>query len=400
MLKMRFVVPAILLFVMTGCLNPQAGDVPFTPPYHRKEINRPLAGDLNVAIYIDVETQNPLNVGDYILEDGRPYFDFVILGAARMMRPAGGRDIVLYLPPGLQHVLNNRHIYIDPLRRMGIRVLLSIKGGGDDVSFGNVREQEDDDNPALVDATFFLRRFARTINDHVAFFMLDGVELFDTGGARLPPNRYTYPYPDGSFEGHPDMDRYPDLTWLSGGQQMSFLTLLIRQHQHMAFLQDTMIFIREINHGAHIYYEPSLFESRSSYVNFLYNNDFWSFGSSRQQEYGRFSMIPNADSDYHLYGPLSIDMGGLTPPVYCVDGNDIGTFSELLRDLPQNFVFLFYNGLLPSSEEDDRFLDTRPDSPTFGQRLTQADIMSITSEIMLGQRIEVRPGGGDHRATW
>ena len=401
MVKKYFAASAFSLFVLTACLNPQAGEVPIPLPWNLKPIDRPSGGHLVAAVYIDAEKHNPLNAGYYLLEDGTPFFDFVILGAAQMKRPAGGREVQLYLPPGLRHVLENRRTYIDPLRRMGIRVLLSISGGADDVSFGNIREFEDEINPDIEDPTFFLRLFARTINDYAAFFLLDGVELFDTGGARSPHDPDTFPYPDGEFEGIDGIDRYPDLTWHAGGQQMSFLTLLIRQHEHMAFLGETMIFVREINHGAHIYHEPSLFESRTSYVNFLYNNDFWSFGSSRAMD-GRFSMIPEMRDEYALYGPLSIDLGGLSPPVYDVtgEGNDIGTFSELYRTLPENFVFVFYNGLMPSSEEDDRFMDIRPDSPTYNEQLTQADIMSITSEILLGQRVEVTPGGGNRQANW
>lgn len=408
MLKKFLVILALFLFAFTGCLNPQAGEVPFYVPHERTLKMRIGGGALAVAVYVDVERHNPLNAGDYFLEDGTPFFNFVILGAAQMRHLPDGRRVTLYLPPGLRHVLNNRRTYIEPLQRMGIRVLLGITGGQDDVTFGNIRRPEDDIDINLPNMNFFPMDFAETISGFIAFYHLDGVELIDTNAARIPHNMVTFPYPDGSFEGFPDMGLYHDdpdgatTAWLHGGQQMSFLTLLIRLHEHMISLFDRMIIIREVNFGAYISAEPATFEDRSMYVNYFINNDFAYFGSTRanREDPDRLSIIPGIDNDYAAYGPLSIDLGGITPPLYNTEGNNIVRFSEKLRDDPRRFRIMFYNGLMPSSEEDDRFNDTRPASPTFGQQLTQADIMSVTSEMLFGQRVTRAEGAGNHQRTW
>ncbi|GHV89229.1 hypothetical protein AGMMS50267_15890 [Spirochaetia bacterium] len=101
-----------------------------------------------------------------------------------------------------------------------------------------------------------------------------------------------------------------------------------------------------------------------------------------------------------MYGPLSVDLENIVPPIYDTTGNDqdITGFSDQLANASEWYGLIFYNNLKPISQEDNALLDTRPGSPTLGSRLTQADYFSITSEKVFGCRVVCT--GGDHPKTW
>jgi hypothetical protein len=443
--KLLLIIIAALPMVFAGCPELQPGIVPVPKmeieKWAVKTDGREYAQQ--VACYIDVEKYNPLNAGDYYLGDidGPTYFDFVILGAAQLKRPAGTRIVTLYIPPGLQYVLDNRQTYIEPLRYKGIKVLLGITGGQDDVSFGNIILPED---YTLTKEEYYLLEFGEYISNFVALYRLDGVEFFDTNTARLPLNINTYPYPDGTFEGHNidkyTIDDYPDgdgprlkidawgmmgggkdnIPYSSGSRQISYLALILREASNGYFsdIADSFIFVREINFGAYLSAQPKLFTRSSYYVNYFVNSDYSSFGSSNprwecldcREEIvlrGDFPVCPYCFSDnmeegdhqgkstipevpLDQYGPLAIDLGGITPPLSDPEGNDIEGYTQLFLDSDDIYGVLFYNDLMPASEESD---------PRFGG-LTQDKIMSISSRMIYKDNPEVVRDGGNRPKAW
>ena len=72
----------------------------------------------------------------------------------------------------------------------------------------------------------------------------------------------------------------------------------------------------------------------------------------------------------------------MTPPVSDLEGNDIEGFSHAFMESEVCYELLFYQGLAPASAETDS---------RFGG-LTQAEIFSISSEIIFGYRV-TRNGG-------
>jgi len=449
--KFYFAVFVLLALAFSGCVDPQPGETPvvmyknrerqYRPQVDRNgnpvldEDGNPVIKDYPITIvcFVDVENQNPLNAGDYLLEDGGPYFDIVILGSAQIKRPGGPKAAVeLFIPPGLQYVLNNRNKYIVPMQRMGIKVVLGITGGQDDISFGNIKGEEDDKAP---NPDFYMIAFANKISEFLQQYQLDGVELYDTNAAKDPPDLDTYPYPDGGFEGWPEIDRFPDtergryenrMAWgnipedmwsgSGGGLQLAVLCKRIRgsSNEYMKKLEETLILVRDRNYGAYIAPEPVVFDFRNAYVNYYISYEYDVFGASRGKQGSKMpngmEPIPVGGSsieamEYNLFGPLSIDLVTVTPPIYDAAGNDIDGFSDLFMEYPKRdfteeeyYGLIFYNGLMAASDEGDRFRDTRPGSPTEGENLTQADIFSISSEKIMRQKV-IRLGG-NHQKTW
>ena len=403
---------------------------------------------LRIATFIDVENHNPLNSGDYYLEDRTPFFDFVILGAAQIRRPDGPNTrINLYIPSGLQHVLDNAETFIRPLQRKGIKVLVSITGGRDNISFGNIM---DDDSYSLEEGhDHFLILLGQDIASLAAMYLLDGVELFDTAAARLPVTCIDeYPYPDSSFEGdtfnEQPIDKFPhpwqweerQRAWgmyvvgevnTGGGHQLLLLAQAMRQRHHYLdegqHYSERPIIVREINQGAFVTFEPRAFATRLEFINFYINSEYGSFGSSRvielvngrpefeTDDYGnRVPIIRSLGGTgrssisqmvYSEYAPFSINL--LSPAIYCEDGNDIERFTDrfldgIVEERRQNFGLIFYNNLRAISAIDEGYIDTRPESPAFGQPLSQADVFSITSEVLFGQRVITT--NADRPITW
>lgn len=202
---------ALLLGILGGCPSPQAGDLPFDPPDYVKMAVWPNGAPypLRAACYIDVEKYNPLNTLDYTLdnEERTPYFDYVILGPAQIKKGKDGKGAVLFCPPALRTVLDQRKTFIVPLQRRGIRVLLGISGGADDISFGSIEDLYFQPL-ANYDVHFYQQNLADEINQFLTYYNLDGVEFCDTGAAKST-DPVTYPYPDGSYEGV-TVDKYDD----------------------------------------------------------------------------------------------------------------------------------------------------------------------------------------------
>ena len=445
MLK-KVLIFGLFVLCLTGCRITE-GHIPDIPEVQRKWMTKPDGSRhmVQVAIYIDAENTNPLNAGDYFLKEtnGPPYFDIVILGAAQIKRPAGSRFVSLYIPPGLQNVLNNRAALLRPLQNKGIKVLLAITGGNDNVSFGNI-VLEEFINDREFDEMLPIKEFSKMVNDFLEMYQLDGVEFIDTNTIKEPASPDTYIYPDATFEGH-KIDgqlivKFPDNPWarveawgmhdggegnhtslVVGSKQFCVLTAYLRRYSD--YMKDTQrpVIVREINYGAYIVEEPTLFTIRESYVNFHINSEFHSFGVSapfmicracgfKLTLRGDWPACPRCmnetleiDADHpgrsvtpllkpEHYSPLSIDLNTITPPLYDAGGSDIEGFSKLFVNAPDRYTLMFYNGLVRASveETDDRFIDTRPGSS--GGRLTQADIFSITSEILFGEKV-IRTNG-------
>ena len=83
------------------------------------------------VVYIEVNDCNPLNVLEYNLEDGTPFFDAVILFAANINYDAVNDVVYLHNNPNVQALLDNSETFIQPLRKKGIKVYLGLLGNHD-----------------------------------------------------------------------------------------------------------------------------------------------------------------------------------------------------------------------------------------------------------------------------
>ena len=81
--------------------------------------------------YFEVNDCNPLNAIEYILEDGQPFFDAVVLFAGNINWSAGQERVIMSANPNVQALLDNSEELLQPLRKKGIKVLLDILGNHD-----------------------------------------------------------------------------------------------------------------------------------------------------------------------------------------------------------------------------------------------------------------------------
>lgn len=81
--------------------------------------------------YFEVNDCNPLNALEYVLEDGQPFFDAVVLFAGNINWDASKQKVYMSANPNIQALLDNSETLLQPLRKKGIKVLLDILGNHD-----------------------------------------------------------------------------------------------------------------------------------------------------------------------------------------------------------------------------------------------------------------------------
>ena len=91
-----------------------------------------------ISVYIETNDVNPLNAGDYMLEDGTAFFDIVELFASNINKDKNGNP-TLFLNDKLANILENGGVekYVRPLQEKGIRVLLSVIGNWQHIGLAN-----------------------------------------------------------------------------------------------------------------------------------------------------------------------------------------------------------------------------------------------------------------------
>jgi hypothetical protein len=156
---------------------------------------------VKTAVYIEVNDHNPLNAGNYVLDDGTYLFDYVILFAAniRNRNPNGDGIIAPYvhLNENVKYLLDNRAKYIKPLQDKGIKVILGLLGDHDGVSFGTMDDTQ-------------IAAFATDVKRVLDLYQLDGVDFDDEWGSKEDwdnwTNNYGIPSPNSIWT-------YPTSTW-------------------------------------------------------------------------------------------------------------------------------------------------------------------------------------------
>lgn len=89
------------------------------------------------VVYVEVNDVNPLNAGEYLLPDGKPFFTHVILFASNIRGDASG-NVHNYNNPNNAAILGNPAKYIKPLRDKGIKVLMGNLGDHTGAGFANL----------------------------------------------------------------------------------------------------------------------------------------------------------------------------------------------------------------------------------------------------------------------
>ena len=126
------------------------------------------------VVYIEVNDCNPLNLLEYNLEDGTPFFDAVILFAANINYDAKNDVVYLHNNPNVQALLDESDVYLQPLRKKGIKVYLGLLGNHDDAGLAQLSD-------------WGAQEYAKEVAEAVRYYRLDGVNLDD---------EYSNYYPD------------------------------------------------------------------------------------------------------------------------------------------------------------------------------------------------------------
>lgn len=117
-------------------------------------------------VFFEVNNVNPLNTLSFELENGKLLWDVVVLFAANINYDAEAGRPRVQCNPETQFLLDNNEIYLQPLRKRGVKVLLGLLGNHDMTGLAQLSEQGSKD-------------FAREIAQYCKAYNLDGINYDD-----------------------------------------------------------------------------------------------------------------------------------------------------------------------------------------------------------------------------
>ena len=118
------------------------------------------------VVYLEVNDCNPLNILEYNLADGTPFFDAVILFAANINYDSVNDVVYLHNNANVQALLDESDVYLQPLRKKGIKVYLGLLGNHDAAGLAQL-------------SNWGAREWAKEVAEAVRAYKLDGVNLDD-----------------------------------------------------------------------------------------------------------------------------------------------------------------------------------------------------------------------------
>ena len=121
---------------------------------------------VQTVLYFEVNDVNPLNALEFVTESGKYFFDHVVLFAANINWDAERNRVYVYNNPNVQFLLDNNEEYLQPLRRAGMKVIISILGNHDEAGVAQLSDMG-------------CREFARELAAYCDAYNLDGVAFDD-----------------------------------------------------------------------------------------------------------------------------------------------------------------------------------------------------------------------------
>lgn len=133
-------------------------------------------------LFFEVNDSNPLNTLAFELEDGRLLWDVIVLFAANINYNTDTQRPYIKCNPNVQFLLDNNEIYLQPLRKRGIKVLLGLLGNHDQAGLAQLSE-------------IGARDFAAEVAYYCEAYNLDGVNYDDeySGSPDLSNPAFTTP---------------------------------------------------------------------------------------------------------------------------------------------------------------------------------------------------------------
>lgn len=119
------------------------------------------------VLYFEVNDTNPLNALEFVLaESGKLFFDHVVLFAANINYNSETNRVYLYNNENVQFLLDNNEEYLQPLRKRGMKVILSILGNHDCSGVAQLSDMG-------------AKEFAKELAAYVYAYNLDGIAFDD-----------------------------------------------------------------------------------------------------------------------------------------------------------------------------------------------------------------------------
>ena len=118
------------------------------------------------VVYFEVNDSNPLNAIEWLLEDGTPFIDAVVLFAANINYNSGEDRVYLHNNPNVQALLDETDVYLQPLRKKGIKVYLGLLGNHDPAGLCQLSD-------------WGAAEWSKEVAEAVKQYKLDGVSLDD-----------------------------------------------------------------------------------------------------------------------------------------------------------------------------------------------------------------------------
>ena len=118
------------------------------------------------VVYFEVNEVNPLNALEFVTASGKYFFDHVVLFAANINWNAEKQRVYVSNNPNVQFLLDNNEEYLQPLRKAGMKVIISILGNHDEAGVAQLSDMG-------------AREFARELAAYCDAYNLDGVAFDD-----------------------------------------------------------------------------------------------------------------------------------------------------------------------------------------------------------------------------
>lgn len=121
---------------------------------------------VKTVLYFEVNDVNPLNALEFKTESGKYFFDHVVLFAANINWDAARKRVYVYNNANVQFLLDNNEQYLQPLRKAGMKVIISILGNHDEAGVAQLSD-------------WGAREFAKELAAYCNAYNLDGVAFDD-----------------------------------------------------------------------------------------------------------------------------------------------------------------------------------------------------------------------------
>lgn len=127
---------------------------------------------VQTVLYFEVNDTNPLNALEFLTESGKYFFDHIVIFAANINWNSETKRVYLSNNENVQFLLDNNEQYLQPLRKAGMKVIISVLGNWDEAGVAQLSDMG-------------AKEFARELAAYCRAYNLDGV-AFDDEYSKAP----------------------------------------------------------------------------------------------------------------------------------------------------------------------------------------------------------------------